>query len=50
MIASSFVIPVPSFVIPAKAGIQTDSARDTAARWLPAFAGMTGSGDSRCAC
>jgi hypothetical protein len=34
-----------SFVIPAKAGIQADSPRTPrvlTARWIPAFAGMTG--------
>jgi hypothetical protein len=34
-----------SFVIPAKAGIQTESPRTPrvpTTRWLPAFAGMTG--------
>ena len=29
-------------VIPAKAGIQSDSVTSTAAAWIPAFAGMTG--------
>jgi len=29
-------------VIPANAGIQTDSASLAAAAWIPAFAGMTG--------
>jgi hypothetical protein len=29
------------FVIPAKAGIQTDLENCTAAPWIPAFAGMT---------
>jgi hypothetical protein len=28
-------------VIPAKAGIQTDSENCTSADWIPAFAGMT---------
>jgi len=28
-------------VIPAKAGIQTDSENHTSVRWIPAFAGMT---------
>jgi hypothetical protein len=31
-------------VIPAKAGIQTDSAPDAGTAWIPAFAGMTGRG------
>jgi hypothetical protein len=30
-----------SFVIPAKAGIQTDYLPRTIAGWIPAFAGMT---------
>ena len=30
------------FVIPAKAGIQTKLVPGTDARWIPAFAGMTG--------
>jgi hypothetical protein len=34
------VCPLP--VIPAKAGIQTKPEPRTAARWIPAFAGMTG--------
>ena len=29
------------FVIPAKAGIQTESVSATEAAWIPAFAGMT---------
>ncbi len=29
------------FVIPANAGIQTDSVPGDNARWIPAFAGMT---------
>ena len=29
-------------VIPAKAGIQTDSVPGADAAWIPAFAGMTG--------
>jgi hypothetical protein len=29
-------------VIPAKAGIHTDSMQVAKARWIPAFAGMTG--------
>ena len=29
-------------VIPAKAGIQTDSEPCSSAAWIPAFAGMTG--------
>ena len=32
-----------NIVIPAKAGIQADSVPFTAADWIPAFAGMTGS-------
>ena len=31
-------------VIPAKAGIHTDSQRGTDAAWIPAFAGMTREG------
>ena len=31
-----------TFVIPAKAGFQTDSPPRTSAAWIPAFAGMTG--------
>ena len=30
-------------VIPAKAGIQTDSVTGSSFVWIPAFAGMTGS-------
>ena len=37
---AALVIP-PFTVIPAKAGIQPDSLPGTAARWIPAFAGMT---------
>jgi hypothetical protein len=40
----------PSLVIPAKAGIQAESEPRTIARWIPAFAGMTGFGDRPCAC
>jgi len=38
----------PTFVIPAKAGIQLSSV--VAAHWIPAFAGMTsrGAGMTRC--
>jgi hypothetical protein len=35
---------MPTFVIPAKAGIQTDLETVATARWIPAFAGMTGWG------
>jgi hypothetical protein len=46
------VIPAPSIVIPAKAGIRTDLEAGTAAAWTPAFAGVTGGGcgEIRCAC
>jgi hypothetical protein len=40
----------PPTVSPANAGIRTDSEPGTTARWIPAFAGMTGSGDIPCAC
>jgi hypothetical protein len=30
------------FVIPAKAGIQSESEHRTGTAWIPAFAGMTG--------
>ena len=34
------------FVIPAKAGIQTEFVPGGNASWIPAFAGMTGEGDA----
>jgi hypothetical protein len=36
-----FTVSPVSSVIPAKAGIQTDSAWVAKAAWIPAFAGMT---------
>jgi hypothetical protein len=33
--------PASSLVIPAKAGIQPESASASGAAWIPAFAGMT---------
>jgi hypothetical protein len=39
-----FVIRDSQIVIPAKAGLQTDSGPGGCAGWIPAFAGMTREG------